>query len=113
MKRVILFSLLLIIFLIGGSFFFFFRGSYNEPTSIGNDALIVCAQTLYAGLVRAGVELDSQCLGTCDNYVVDLVHVPRIPSDDLPENQCRLYREGLVQGFIELDAHGTVVRINP
>ena len=72
---------------------------------------VVCASGLYAGLIRAGVALDSQCLGVCGNYSVDIVHVPRISRDDLPENQCREYRENITRGFIELDQDGNVVRI--
>lgn len=77
----------------------------------GNEDRVACAQALYAGISRAGVELDSQCLGRCGNYSVDLVHVPRISRDDLPENQCREYNENITVGFIELDKDGDVVRI--
>lgn len=72
---------------------------------------LVCAAALYSGLVRAGVELDSQCLGVCGDYSVDIVHVPRTPADDFEENECREYREGITSGFIELDVEGNVVRI--
>lgn len=76
-----------------------------------NEDNVVCAHALYVGLARAGVELDSQCLGICGNYSIDLVHVPRRSVDDVPENQCREYRENITVGFIELDRDGNVVRI--
>ncbi|MCX6749344.1 MAG: hypothetical protein NTW17_01195 [Candidatus Pacearchaeota archaeon] len=50
--------------------------------------------------------LNSQCLGTCGNYAVDIVHVPRTSEDNLVENQCSDYREGKVSQFIELDKYG-------
>lgn len=77
----------------------------------GNEDRVACAQALHAGIVRAGIELDSQCLGRCGNYSVDLVHVPRLSRDDLPENQCRDYTENITVGFIELDRNGDLVRI--
>ncbi len=76
-----------------------------------HDSFVSCASGLYAGLARAGVPFDSQCLGVCGNYSVDIVHVPRTAEDDLFENQCREYRENITTGFIELDKDGDVVRI--
>ncbi len=76
-----------------------------------HDSFVSCASGLYAGLARADVSFDSQCLGVCGNYSVDIVHVPRNAVDDLPENQCREHRENITSGFIELDREGNVVRI--
>lgn len=56
-------------------------------------------------------EKNSQCLGTCENYAVDIVHVPRSSEDDLKENQCEDYVDGRVSNFIELDENGNIVRI--
>ena len=44
------------------------------------------------------------------NWVVDLVHNPRQPADDLKENQCHSYLEGRAQHFVELDLKGNLVR---
>lgn len=43
-------------------------------------------------------------------WVVDIVHSPRLPIDDLPENQCPAYREGRAQHFVELDLDGNLIR---
>lgn len=43
-------------------------------------------------------------------WVVDIVHHPRLPGDDLPENQCPAYREGRAQHFVELDTEGNLIR---
>lgn len=56
-------------------------------------------------------EINSQCLGTCGDYAVDIVHVPRTEEDNLIENQCGTYRNGEVSHFIELDKDGNIVRI--
>jgi hypothetical protein len=56
-------------------------------------------------------KVSSQCLGTCGDYAVDLVHVPRNGEDNLAENQCSDYNKGIVQHFIELDNEGNIVRI--
>lgn len=56
-------------------------------------------------------EKNSQCLGTCDDYAVDIVHVPRTKEDDLAENRCDEYKNGNVSQFIELNSDGEIVRI--
>ncbi len=43
-------------------------------------------------------------------WVVDIAHSPRLPMDDLPENQCPAYREGRVAHFVELDTEGNLIR---
>lgn len=43
-------------------------------------------------------------------WVVDIAHYPRIPIDDLPQNQCQAYREGRAKHFVELDLNGKVIR---
>lgn len=43
-------------------------------------------------------------------WAVDIVHSPRLPMDDLPENQCQLYPKGQAKHFVELDIDGNLVR---
>lgn len=60
---------------------------------------------------------ESFILGPClsnalmDDWVVDIVHNPRMPIDDLPENQCPSFREGRAKHAIELDLEGRVVGV--
>ncbi|MCX6771895.1 MAG: hypothetical protein NTX79_07620 [Candidatus Micrarchaeota archaeon] len=43
------------------------------------------------------------CLGIiADDWVCDVAHSPRIPADDLPENQCPDFREGRAHHFAEV-----------
>lgn len=44
------------------------------------------------------------------DWVLDIVHNPRQPIDDLPENQCPAYLEGRARHFVELDPDGNLVR---
>lgn len=70
-----------------------------------------CALSLYNDAKMQGMEFNSQCLGTCSNYAVDIVHVPRTIEDEKPENQCTALRQGKLRHFIELDKNGNIVRI--
>jgi hypothetical protein len=69
---------------------------------------IICALEKFNNFTE---EINSQCLGVCGDYAVDIVHVPRTSEDNLIENQCSEYREGKVSHFIELDKEGEIVRI--
>jgi len=96
------------------------RGVYVEhgkPAGIPSYVLeqkeaINCASSLYDGEKVKGAIFNSQCLGRCGNYSVDIVHVPRIAEDNLAENQCLDFMEKKTSHFIELDNNGNVVRIN-
>ncbi len=44
------------------------------------------------------------------NWVVDIAHNPRLPSDDLPQNQCPAILSGRAQHFVELDPAGNLIR---
>jgi hypothetical protein len=70
-----------------------------------------CAYTLYESEKQSGKQLSSQCIGTCGDYAVDIVHDPRTEEDNLAENQCSDYRVGEVKHFIEMDKDGNIVRI--
>lgn len=43
-------------------------------------------------------------------WVLDIVHSPRQPVDNLPANQCSAYLEGRATHFVELDTEGNLVR---
>lgn len=69
------------------------------------------ATELYNNKKAEGMAFSSQCLGSVEDYAVDIVHVPRTNEDDVIENQCSDYRVGKVSHFIELDKNGDIVRI--
>jgi len=72
---------------------------------------ILCAGNLYLGEKDKNIVFDSQCLGVCGDYAVDIVHVPRTEEDNKVENQCEDYRQGKIKHFIELDKEGNVVGV--
>ncbi len=43
-------------------------------------------------------------------WVVDIAHNPRLPIDDLPQNQCLVNSEGRLKHFVELDPDGNLIR---
>ncbi len=69
---------------------------------------ILCA---YGKFDNLNEEINSQCLGICGDYAIDIVHVPRIRADNFAENQCADYANGKVSHFIELNQKGEVVGI--
>lgn len=71
------------------------------------------AKELYERKKREGMDFSSgPCLSeeVIPDWCVDIVHVPRQPQDNRPENQCSLYRAGKVHHFVELDLDGNLVR---
>jgi len=73
--------------------------------------IINCSMQKYESFTILTVEISSQCLGTCGDYAIDIVHAPRTEEDNLIENQCEDYRNGAVSHFVELDRDGNVVKI--
>lgn len=131
MKKAYLILIILAILIVGWLFVRFFLGGSEDSwvkdsrgvwSKHGNpietpdyvveqqDA-ILCAENLYESFTVLTIEVSSQCLGTCGNYAVDIVHVPRSSEDNFPENQCEDYRQGTVSHFIELDKDGNIVRV--
>ncbi len=89
---------------------------HGNPAKTPNEVLeqqvaISCAMSLYSQTRASGREINSQCLGRCQDFSVDIVHVPRTSDDDLVENQCSDFRNKLTNHFIELDKNGEIVRI--
>jgi hypothetical protein len=87
---------------------------HGNPSSVPAYVLeqqeaIICATDLYSK-ARETTMLESQCLGSCGDYAVDIVSVPRTAEDDKEENQCSDFKAHLVHHFIELDKDGELVR---
>jgi len=106
----ILIALALVLFVL---FFVLGNGASSKSSDsvLEQQRIIECAEGLYDDAKSDGIEFSSQCLGVCEDYSVDIVHVPREESDNLEENQCSEFRNGETSHFIELDKNGEVVRI--
>ncbi|MCY4436111.1 MAG: hypothetical protein OXE05_02100 [Chloroflexi bacterium] len=71
------------------------------------------AQDIYAQKRADGVDFSKgPCLSEelMNGWAADIVHSPRQPVDDLPENQCQSYRAGKAFRLVELDPDGNVIR---
>ena len=96
------------------------RGVYikhGNPSSIPDyvkeqQDVILCASELYNEAKLEITQFNSQCLGVCNGYAIDIVNVPRNNDDDLVENQCEAFRNKIVNKFIELGKEGNIVRIS-
>jgi len=77
------------------------------------DTVVNQARLLYRQKKATNENLvNGPCLSNAlmPNWVADLAHSPRIPVDDLSENQCSGYIEGRAQHFVELDLDGNLIR---
>lgn len=90
---------------------------HGNPSNASEDVLaqqeaIRCATAHYAESKFIELSSSSECLGTCGDYAVDLVNVPRTNEDNAAANQCPDYVNGKVKHFIELNTQtGEVVRV--
>lgn len=88
--------------------------AYIEGQSTKIDSLVVKAKVLYEKAKSEGMDFSNgPCLSDYLEFgwVVDIVHNPRTPEDDLHKNMCISYVERRATHFIELDTEGNVVRV--
>jgi len=87
---------------------------YKEGKSVVTDNAIAGAKAIYRKKTAEGVDFSAGPCLTNDlmpDWVVDLVHEPRQPIDDVPANQCPAFLEGRATHFVELDLSGNLVRV--
>lgn len=90
------------------------NSGYKRGTSLEFDKAVGSAKSLYRRRALEGMDMSSGPCLTNDlmpGWVVDIVHAPRVPSDDWKENQCAAYLEGRASHFVELDTSGNLVRV--
>lgn len=92
------------------------NGSGNTPKAIKKSEIDIAvnqAMYIYQQRKAAGQDFSNgPCLSDAlmPGWVLDIAHNPRLPIDDLPQNQCPAYREGRAQHFVELDIYGNLIR---
>lgn len=77
------------------------------------DTAVNQAKLLYKHEKEKGRDLSNgPCLSDAlmPNWVLDIAHRPRLPIDDLPQNQCPAYTAGKAQHFVELDPDGNLIK---
>jgi len=74
---------------------------------------VEAAQQLFQRKKAEGMSMSrGPCLGEImPGWVADVVHNPRQPIDEDPDNQCRAYLKGEAKHFVELDMEGKLVRV--
>ncbi len=117
MPKVVLVAILLAVIIIP-SYIIYTQGSKSAPYKFGNwaegDSAINQARHAYDLKKSLGEDLSTgPCLSNdlIPGWVADLVHSPRQPIDDLPENQCNALLEGRATHYVELDLEGNLVGI--
>jgi len=84
----------------------------SVPEKVQEQLIVIsCAKNLYSEAKQNGMSFNSQCLGKCIDYSVDIVNNPRTAEDDKVDNQCTDFKNGITKHFVELDKNGEVVRI--
>ena len=86
----------------------------KSPSKSEIETAINQAQYFYRQKKGRGEDLSTgPCLteSLMPDWVVDIVHNPRQPIDDLGENQCQSFREGRSKHFVELDLNGNLVKV--
>jgi hypothetical protein len=73
------------------------------------------AQAAFQQVQASGQDLSagpciSESLPGLADWVADVAHDPRESVDDDPANQCRRYRAGDAQHFVELNVDGQLIR---
>lgn len=84
-----------------------------KPSRIEQETAINQAKLLYKHAKERNQDLsDGPCLSNAlmEGWVLDITHNPRLPIDDLPQNQCAAYIEGSARHFVELDLDGNLIR---
>ena len=116
-KRESLFVLTLLVISITGLFVWQSNkkdGEYKPGIDDNADRAVNQAITIYKEQKKLGIDFSTgPCLTNAlmDDWVADLVHNPRLPLDDAPENQCISSLDGGATHFVELDLNGNIVRV--
>ncbi len=114
-KKSLLLLVLTVIILTAGFTLVINSGLPKAPPRSEVDTAINQAKHLYNLEKQTGRDFSSgPCLSNAllPGWVLDIVHSPRQPIDDLPQNQCSAYRERRASHFVELDTNGNLIKAN-
>lgn len=106
--------LVLSVIIVSATFVVAFNNLDDKPSKGEIDIVVNQAGLLFRQKLQRGEDLsEGPCLSNAlmPDWVLDIVHDPRIPSDDLSQNQCPGYLEGRAKHFVELDLEGRLVRV--
>lgn len=110
MQKELLLALSLTVIIVTSYFIFI---TDTGPSRSEIDSAVNQANFIYTQMKAQGVDFsEGPCISNAlmPGWVLDIAHSPRIPTDDLPQNQCLAYREGRAKHFVELDLDGNLIR---
>ena len=100
------------------SFLVMYQGSKDTRYEPGNwteaDTAVNQAKHFFAIRKASGESFtNGPCLSNAliTGWVADIVHNPRQPIDDLPQNQCPAFSEGRATHVIEMDLDGNIIKV--
>jgi len=99
-------------------FFVYYNLQTNETQTNGNDIQAIISDCIsLCEKYSSQIDLSTgPCLSddnpewTHKDWVCDVAHFPRLPVDNLPENQCKEYREGKESHFVEVNEQCEYIR---
>ncbi len=107
----------MIVLLVAFSFIYFLKATnttekLTKNNSVVDDCIALCMNEKNKGrdLSNGPCLSDGNPLWRHVDWVCDVAHNPRIPADNLPENQCKDYREGKAHHFVEVDPNCKYIR---
>lgn len=112
-KLTLLIIVLAVIILTAVATIFINSGGPKSTPKSEIDTAVNQAKFLYSQRKAADEDFSNgPCLSDAlmAGWVVDIAHSPRLPIDDLPENQCPAYLEGRAGHFVELDTEGNLIK---
>ena len=83
--------------------------SLSEP-----ELAVQKAQEIFYQLKGQGVDMsDGPCISEnlMPDWVADVAHNPRQAVDNLAQNQCQNFRNGIAHHFVELDLDGNLIKV--
>ncbi len=115
MPKGFLIATILVVILVTACLTLVFNNAFVKtgPSKPEIDTAVNQAKFLFTQRKKLGEDFSNgPCLteSLMPDWVVDISHSPRLPIDDLPENQCQNFREGRVKHFVELDINGNLIR---
>ncbi len=112
-KNLLLLLALTVIFLTGYLTLILNASSSQSVRKSEVETAINQANHLFSLKKQSGEDLSKgPCLSDAlmPGWVVDIVHSPRQPIDDLEENQCPSFKQRKNQHFVELDTEGNLIK---
>ena len=109
---VVLIGIILVI-VIGFAYYFFSHSAKTLPAKVDpiEECIKLCSSVKGKINLTAGPCLsDDNPEWKVEDWVCDVAHWPRQPIDNLPENQCKDFREGKAHHFVEVDENCNFIR---